>query len=159
VSQAHEIVDFLLEALDIDMDRFARDAGITVSMDDFVIDSHPDRFGRWSTGNTNYAVYYKHLKIKGKPVYLGSVMGCHDYNRTGHAGAVSFHITVPSRRWEYNPQDNQGRYVLKKPKQRTNYGWGAVHMNKPEQFSFDSLFDACVYLLSLLRRSRRLTAT
>jgi len=157
VSLVHHIVDRLLETddpgIEIDMDKFLRDAGVTVQPDDFIMDGRQQRCMGYSNGNYTYSISYKRLLHKGRPVYLGSVLGYHDYNRTGHPGIVGYYVDVPRRSWTYDPRDKQGRRVFKFPKLRGNHGYGAVHMDAPEGGAnhFTSLFEACKYLLSLLR--------
>lgn len=138
----------------MDFESFLKRAGVIVTMDDFIWTNHDVRFGRWSTGNHRYDVYYKRLLYKGKPVYLGSVTGCHDYNRTGSTSAAHFYVSVPSRKWEYNPKNRKtGKPVLRNPRMRKNYGYGNVHFKDPgsEWCEVDGLFDGCKYLLSLLK--------
>lgn len=139
--------------LGIDFDKFLRDAGVTVTMDDFVVDGKPQRTMGYSNGNYDYYISYKRLLYKGKPVYLGHAMGYHDYNRTGHSGTVGYYVDVPTRTWKYDPRDKQGRRIYKDPKFRTNHGYGQVYMNAPKtgETHFTSLFDCCKYLLSLLK--------
>lgn len=159
MSQASDIVDILIEDgegadLGIDMATFLRDSGVTLTRDDFVATGSPDKFGRWSTGNYNWSIYYKHILYRGKPVYLGSVFGAHDYNRTQRTDIVNYWATPPSKKWDYNPLNRiTGKPTLKNSKQRVRYGYGNVHMNAPESDKayFDNLFGACKYLLSLLR--------
>lgn len=138
--------------LGIDMDKFLRDAGVTVQPDDFIMDGRQiGAPGMW-TGNYRYSIYYKRLLHKGRPVYLGSITGCHDYNRTGHAGLVHYYVDVPRRTWKYDPRDSKGRRIYKEPKFRSNFGHGAVHMNPPPQStSVGSLFEGAKLLLSLLK--------
>lgn len=138
---------------EIDMEKFVRDAGVTVEPDDFVMDSHQIGFPGGMTGNYRYYISYRRLLHKGRPVFLGTITGCHDYNRTGHAGLVHYYVDVPRRTWKYDPRDRQGRRIYKDPKFRSNYGHGAVHMNPPPQggTSVKSLFDGCKLLLSLLK--------
>jgi len=139
----------------IDMDKFLRDAGVTVTMDDFIVDSHPDRFvGRWSTGNCNYTIKYKRLLYKGQPVFLGTVRGCHDYNRTQGTALVHFYARPPKTEREYHPMNHRTGERYKRAKIRIQRGYGGVHFNAPgpdDRSSFDNLFDACKWLLSLLK--------
>lgn len=138
---------------EINLDEFLRDAGVTVEPEDFIMDGHRIGYpGAW-TGNYTYYIHYKRILHKGKPVYLGSITACHDYNRTGHGGHVFFYVNVPTRRWTYDPRDKQGRRVYKYPQSRQNYGYGAVHMNPPasSHTSVGSLFDGAKLLLSLLK--------
>jgi hypothetical protein len=137
---------------EIDMEKFLRDAQVAILPEDFKWDERMDRFGRWSTGNIRVAVYYKRLLYKGQPVYIGSVMGCHDYNTTGHSGIVHYYADPPKRTWSHIPVDKKGVPHPRKAQQRQNYGYGAVHMNTPQgSSSFSSLFDASRWLLRLLR--------
>lgn len=138
----------------IDMDKFLRDAGVTVTMDDFICDGSPDRFGRWSNGNYTWSVRYKRLLYKGKPVFLGLVTGCHDYNRTQSTALVHFYAKPPTTIRDYHPMNIRTGERYKRAKQRTQRGYGAVHFNPPksgESSSFDALFPACKWLLSLLK--------
>ena len=137
----------------IDMEKFVRDAGVSVTMDDFVVNSSMDRFGRWSTGNVTWSVSYKRLLYKGKPVFLGLVHGAHDYNRTGHAGIVSYYAVPPSTTKDYFPVNKRTGERYKRAKQRTYAGYGAVRFASKEagKGHYDNLFDCCKYLLSLLK--------
>ncbi|MGV0949329.1 MAG: hypothetical protein ACOYB3_01560 [Azonexus sp.] len=138
--------------LGIDMDKFLRDAGVTVSMDDFVIRSSPQRCMGYSNGNTDYYVSYKRLLYKGKPVYLGRICGYHDYNRTGHSGHAGYFVDVPTTMKAHYPMNKRTGQRYKRAKYRTYQGYGAVRFNKQETGKqIESLFDGCKYLLSLLK--------
>lgn len=140
------------ESTEQEMDAFLVNSGVVVRPEDFVMDGHQiGSPGMW-TGNYRYSIYYKRLLHKGKPVYLGSVMACHDYNRTGHAGAVNFYADVPTRTRIRDPRDRHGKRMYKNPIVRTSYGHGAVHMKNPGNSThFSSLFDAAKFLLSLIK--------
>lgn len=135
-----------------DMDTFLRDAGVTVTPDDFLIDSRSQRTMGYSNGNTEYYVSYKRLLYKGKPVYLGRVVGYHDYNRTGHSGHVGFYVDVPTTTKAHYPINKRTGERYKRAHYRTYQGYGAVRFGQKEPGTeIKSLFDACKYLLSLLK--------
>lgn len=159
---AEHIVDTLLEGEEVSPEDLIRRSDIGVSPDDFVMDGHQDRFaGRYPTGNYHYYISYKPIKHRGRPIYLGSVFAAHDYDRTGHAGHVHYSIdSVPS--W-YTLHTGLKRGVKGRTspfkggaKNVKHYGYrGIVTMDQPEYKNFDNLFDACKYLLSLLKQNTR----
>ena len=153
-----EIVDVLLEA-EITPAELIRQSSIGVDMSDFYIDQRQDRFGNWPTGNTLFSISYKPIQVKGRPLYLGSVLGTHDYNNTGRTDLTNYYIqSVPSWQREYTgyQKGRTGKPLFKHPQYRKYYGHrGIVSMDKPEETSFTNLFDAAKYLLSLVRINSR----
>lgn len=159
MSNATNIVDILLEVdfSDKEIDQLLKASGVTVTPQDFQIDSRQIGWpGGW-TGNYTHSVFYKPIHYRGKPVYIGSITGTHDYNRTGHAGLVNYWAEPPRRTWGYNPKNlRTGKPIYKSPKMRHNFGYGNVHMNAPEGSNhFDNLFDACKWLLRLLKQNNK----
>ncbi len=159
---AEHIVDILLEAEEVSPEDVIRRSDIGVEYSDFLVSERADRWaGRYPTGNYHYYVSYKPIQVRGKPIYLGSVFAGHDYNRTGSTKHVHFSIdSVPT--W-YTTRTGLKRGVTGKtspfkggPKTVTHHGHrGIVAMDKPEYQTFTNLFDACKYLLSLLRQNAR----
>lgn len=160
MSIAESIVTFLLEE-ESDPEDIIRRSGITAQPDDFAVEIRQiGAPGMW-TGNYYYHISYKPILYRGKPLYLGTVIGSHDYNRTGSPHVVNYHVSsVPSwqqahtglKRGVDKPSPFKGG-----PKYRKYHGHrGYVSMKAPEYQNFNNLFDAEKYLLSLLKHNANL---
>jgi hypothetical protein len=161
VNLVEYIVDVLLETTEVSPEDVIRRSQLGVQPEDFVLDGNPDRCGGYQTGNYHYAVYYKPIKVRGKPIYLGRVLAAHAYNDTGSTSHVNFYISsVPS--WTTMHTGLKRGVNRLSPfkggaKTRTHYGHrGVMTMDKAQYQSFDSLFDAAKYLLSLVRPNSRI---
>jgi hypothetical protein len=145
------------EAEDFEDEDFKDVAHEEIKPDDFQFLQHQSRFGNYPTGHWTGYISYKKIKAGEGYLYLGSLWQHNNYNNPADPLNGKWSISgVPTRTWQ--PKTGAARYKQgRAPKMRTNYGYGIVHMEKPDTTKiFNSWFEAAKYLLSLVRMNKRL---